>query len=144
LYSEKPGKRWNYIAEILLKNICGCEIAFTHNRDEFSLYEGPRINYSNEAVVQKELWVKPVSDLLFEETIVTQEIKVFDLYDYKAFYGTQEGELSFDIFAASFYLVSRYEEYLPHEKDQYGRFAHTNSLAFQENFLSIPLVNFWA
>lgn len=40
-------------------------------------------------------------------------------------------------------MLSRYEEYLPHEKDEYGRYAHTNSLAFKENFLSQPLINIW-
>ena len=51
--------------------------------------------------------------------------------------------MPFDIFAASFYLISRYEEYLPHQKDMYGRYAHENSLAFKEGFLNIPLVNIW-
>ena len=45
--------------------------------------------------------------------------------------------------AATFYLISRYEEYLPHEKDNYGRYSHTNSLANKHNFLHLPLVNFW-
>ena len=46
-------------------------------------------------------------------------------------------------FAASFYLISRYEEYLPHEKDMYGRYAHENSLAYKERFLQLPLINIW-
>jgi hypothetical protein len=32
---------------------------------------------------------------------------------------------------------------LPHEKDMYGRYAHTNSVAFQNNFLHLPMVNLW-
>jgi hypothetical protein len=39
--------------------------------------------------------------------------------------------------------MSRYEEYLPHKKDIYGRYAHENSLAFKENFLHLPLINIW-
>jgi hypothetical protein len=60
----------------------------------------------------------------------------------KAFFAT-EGDFAFDVFAAAFYLLSRYEEYLPHELDQYGRYAHTNSLAFREGFLDQPLINCW-
>ncbi|MFN2440060.1 MAG: polysaccharide deacetylase family protein [Chitinophagaceae bacterium] len=45
--------------------------------------------------------------------------------------------------AAIFYLLSRYEEYLPHQKDMYGRYAHKNALAFQNDFLNQPLVNTW-
>ncbi|MEI2740554.1 MAG: polysaccharide deacetylase family protein [Chitinophagaceae bacterium] len=62
--------------------------------------------------------------------------------DQKAFFKTG-GDFPFDIFAASFYLLSRYEEYLPHQKDMYGRYAHENSLAFKEGFLDKPLVNTW-
>ena len=42
-----------------------------------------------------------------------------------------------------FYLLSRYEEYLPHQKDMYGRYAHENSLAFRKGFLDHPLINTW-
>src|SRR4029078_1160267 len=44
---------------------------------------------------------------------------------------------------AIFYLLTRYEEYLPHQKDVYGRYAHENSVAFKENFLHLPLINIW-
>lgn len=52
--------------------------------------------------------------------------------------------MPFDIFAATFYLLSRYEEYLPHVKDEYGRFLATESLAFNEGFLHQPVVDIWA
>jgi hypothetical protein len=42
-----------------------------------------------------------------------------------------------------FICLSRYEEYLPHQKDMYGRFAHEESLAFKSNFLRLPLINIW-
>ncbi|MFL5740591.1 MAG: polysaccharide deacetylase family protein, partial [Flavisolibacter sp.] len=54
-----------------------------------------------------------------------------------------EGDTGFDLFAAIFYLVTRYEEYLPHGKDSYDRFAHEDSVAFKNNFLHLPLVNIW-
>src|SRR5213075_1878220 len=82
------------------------------------------------------------SNLLFENGKREQYIKCFETNGHKAFYKT-EGDFPFDIFAASFYLLSRYEEYLPHKKDMYGRYAHENSLAFKENFLQRPLINSW-
>jgi len=51
--------------------------------------------------------------------------------------------MGFDLLAASFYLISRYEEYLPHQKDAYGRFDPVSSLAEKEGFLERPLVNLW-
>ena len=80
--------------------------------------------------------------MLFETDIRPQDTACFELNFHKAFFETK-GDLSFDIFAASFYLISRYEEWLPHEKDQYGRYAHTNSLAYKEGFLQQPIVNIW-
>jgi len=78
----------------------------------------------------------------FQHTIDNNPSNVFEINFHKAFFETS-GDFSFDIFAASFYLLSRYEEYLPHQKDQFGRYAHTNSLAFREEFLQLPLVNIW-
>jgi len=51
---------------------------------------------------------------------------------------------SFDIFAASFYLIVRYEEYLGFKKDKYGRFGAEKSLAYKEGFLEDPLINIWS
>ena len=52
--------------------------------------------------------------------------------------------IPFDVFAASFFLVSRYEEYLPHMRDAHDRFNDMESLAYLKNFLHKPLVNIWA
>ena len=53
--------------------------------------------------------------------------------------------LAKEIFHSTYFLLpfTSFEEYLPHKKDMYGRFAHTESLAFKHNFLDIPLVNLW-
>src|SRR5204862_6117071 len=94
-----------------------------------------------EKISEDEYWLQPHS-LLFEKDIKQQLIKCFDTDGQKAFFKT-EGDFSFDIFAAVFYLLSCYEEYLPPEKDMYGRYADENSLAFNENFLHLPLINLW-
>ncbi|MBD0280059.1 MAG: polysaccharide deacetylase family protein, partial [Flavisolibacter sp.] len=60
----------------------------------------------------------------------------------KAFLAT-EGDTGFDLLAAIFYLLSRYEEYGTFQKDIYGRYAHQNSLAYKNNFLHLPLINIW-
>jgi hypothetical protein len=59
---------------------------------------------------------------------------------------TSEGDadLPFDIFAASFFLVARYEEYYDFTPDQFGRFPAASSAAFKNGFLHIPVVNLWA
>jgi hypothetical protein len=99
------------------------------------------INYSDSLIKVTELWIVP-QGLLFETTITAQSISLTQWEELPAFFPTTGG-IGFDLLAASFYLVSRYEEYLPYEKDMYGRYAHTNSLAFNSGFLHLPLVNCW-
>ena len=54
-------------------------------------------------------------------------------------------EFYFDIFSASFYLITRYEEYVnQHDRDKWGRFEAKNSIAFQNDFLQYPIIHFWA
>ena len=38
------------------------------------------------------------------------------------FQTTSDSDIPFDVFAASFFLVSRYEEYLEFQPDAHGRF----------------------
>ncbi len=46
-----------------------------------------------------------------------------------------------DIFAASFFMLTRWEEYVNQNRDSHDRFPATESLAFKEGFLDRPVVN---
>ncbi len=46
-----------------------------------------------------------------------------------------------DIFAASFFMLSRWEELVSNTKDKYDRFPAHSSIAYQNNFLQRPIVN---
>lgn len=141
IYTSKITPRLQYVADFLGKEITGKSFELTTDKNFCAGTGSPWINYSAEEISPHEFWIKPHS-LLFETEIKEQLIDVFAINDTKFFFKT-EGELRFDIFAATFYLLSRYEEYLPHQKDMYGRYAHENSLAYKEKFLDQPLVNLW-
>jgi hypothetical protein len=141
LYSHTTTPRLQYIADFIGKEILGEKFNLTTDKNEFINEAAPKINYSDERISNDEFYIKPHS-LLFETNIQQQRTEVFEINDNKAFFKT-EGDFPFDIFAASFYLLSRYEEYLHHKKDMYGRYSHENSLAFRENFLQLPLINLW-
>ena len=82
----------------------------------------------------------PNIGLLFETGIKQHPIEINQIENFKIFFQSpskENNEFPFDIFSATFYLLSRYEEYLPHEKDEYGRYSHLNSLAYNENFLRL-------
>ncbi len=141
LYSEHITSRLRYIVEFMSKELFDEPIRITSYRDEFLRTSLPRLNYSDTEIDESDFFLRS-TPLLFESTIEPRLIECFDLNYHKAFFQT-EGDFPFDIFAASFYLMSRYEEYLPHQQDEYGRYAHTESLAFREGFLHLPLINIW-
>jgi len=141
LFSTHITPRLRYIVDFVSKELFDEPILITSDKSAFMQTEGPRINYSAIEIDETDFFLRPAS-LLFETGISPQEIECFELNYHKAFFETA-GDFPFDVFAASFYLLSRYEEYLLHSTDLYGRFAHTASLAYREGFLDLPLVNIW-
>ncbi len=142
IYSHSSPKRLQYICKFIFKEQLGIPYSLTIDAQGFSEHTGPRINYSNE-VFEGFLFNILPAELLFETGIRQQNISCFKTNGIPAFYKKKASDYPFDIFAACFYLLSRYEEYLPHEKDMYGRYAHENSLAYKEGFLNQPLINIW-
>ena len=141
IYTSIITPRLQYITEFSGKEIFGNAFELTTDKEYYVKKHIAKINYSAERILPEEFWIRSHS-LLFEDKITEQNVQCFEVNDQKAFFKTA-GDFPFDIFAASFYLLSRYEEYLPHEKDMYGRYAHENSLAFKEGFLDQPLINIW-
>jgi hypothetical protein len=142
LYAEHITSRLHYILQFVSKEFFQDPILVTSDKQAFKDYRHPKINYSNRRLSANEFWICP-SGLLREQGIREQQIECFAFGSHTAFFATPAGEFPFDIFSAAFYLISRYEEYLPHEKDSLGRFNHTASLAYRKEFLRFPLVNYW-
>ncbi|MCD4746380.1 MAG: polysaccharide deacetylase family protein [Bacteroidales bacterium] len=143
IYTHKITNRINYIFKLIFKELLGVDFTLTSNIDDFRAYSGIKFNYSKQAF-DTELFFA-ADNLLFERGIKGQDLSFIDFDGSKAFFTTynKKSVLPFDPFAASFYLVSRYEEYLPYMKDKYGRFSAKESIAFKQDFLQKPLVNIW-
>jgi hypothetical protein len=137
IYCNTISSRLIYIIHTLFGN----NTTITCNKEEYLASTQTKINYSHYSIIENECWIKP-TNLLFEKSIINQEIEISSWENLPVFFLT-DGKIPFDIFAASFYLISRYEEYLPHQKDMYNRYAHQNSIAYKNNFLHLPLVNLW-
>ena len=141
VYSDITSSRLQYTCDFIFKEQFGIDYKITIDSESFRNHAGAKINYSNSRM--EDAYTIKSQSLLFEQDIKEQTINCVDLNNYKAFFKTSDSDFPFDIFAAIFYLLSRYEEYLPHEKDMYGRFAHENSIAFKEGFLNKPVINIW-
>ncbi len=145
VYTVKKTPRTQYAWEVLLNYLL--KVDFTWVDDEVSFIHaiGAKINYSDKRLCEEEVFV-PKGALLDEDDIAEQALVFFDWLGLPAFFAQTSGnpDIPFDLPAAAFYLISRYEEYLPCSKDQHGRFTAHESLAYKKGFLQQPLVNQWA
>ena len=132
--------RLRYIADLLLHEILG--LSWEIITDKRKLGKFPVINYSDDSIPGS-LKISP-SPLLHDTGVGAQDIKVTEWKSLPVFFQTSpDSDLPFDIFAASFYLVTRYEEYLDFMPDEFGRFKGSGSLAFINGFLGIPVIDLW-
>ena len=143
VYTHKITPRVTYTFKHLCKRILGLEMRFTSKVEDFIAHDSLKMSYAKQPL-SNELFVRS-NELLFETGLSDVTINVQQWGNTKGFFATGErSDLPFDIFAASFYLLSRYEEYLPHVSDDYGRFLATESLAYEHKFLNQPVVDIWA
>jgi len=143
VYTHKITPRLTYTFRHIFVRILNIDVNFTNKIEEFIGHDGPKISYTKQAL-GSELFVKS-NDLLFNQGIDYIDINLVKWEEEPCFFQTNfSAEVPCDIFAASFYLMSRYEEYLPHVKDEYERFPASESLAYQHKFLDKPIIDIWA
>lgn len=142
IYSLKTTNRVEYTFNTLLQEGLGLNVQFTNNIEEFKKTSGPRINYSSLEITDC-INIEP-HGILFDFGIKDYSVEVSNHQQYfKIFFKRSGKTIPFDVFGAAFWLLSRYEEYLPHKTDNFNRYHYKNGLAYQYNFLEVPLINLW-
>ena len=133
-----------YVFDLMFRQLLGLEFDLTTNEEQFMAFEGYKMHYGTQRI-DDEPFVK-ADELLFERHIHEQSFRTVGFEGTVAPYAVfGNGNLMpFDVFAASFFLVSRYEEYLSQVRDQYGRFRAESTWMFENDMLQKPLVNIWA
>lgn len=143
VYSHKITPRVRYAFKHIISRILLIPVSFTSKVEDFIAHKNLKISYTR-SPLGSEFFIK-CNDLLFEEGVNDMEINIQKWEDVPCFFATNpKSSIPFDIFAASFYLISRYEEYLPHVKDKHERYTADQSLAFKYKFLEKPVVDIWA
>ncbi|WP_142783919.1 polysaccharide deacetylase family protein [Changchengzhania lutea] len=143
VYTHTITPRLKYIFKQLATRILGLEVQFTTKIETFISHNSLKMSYTKQPL-GSEFFIKS-HDILFEQGLSDLEFQVQDWEETKGFFSNgDKSAMPFDIFASSFYMLSRYEEYLPHVKDEFGRFLAFESLAYKEGFLSQPVVDIWA
>ena len=140
----KRTNRLIYIINHFCNNAWGIIAEYTVQKDEFVAHQGPKLHYGF-SEIDDELFIS-AEQLLFERGIEEHEISIGNYHNLPTLFPTysRKSIINFDVFAASFFLITRYEEYLPFMKDRYGRYPAESSIAHQNNFLQKPIIDIWA
>ncbi len=144
VYVPRKSNRLSYILDTILKSILRTDYKFTAEKEVFIQSDLPKFSYG-EWAIDDEIFIK-ADELLFEKEIEQKHIAVAEWNNMPILFAHDfsHATIPFDLFAASFYLISRYEEYLPSKKDLHGRFDPVNSIAYKYNFIERPLVDEYA
>lgn len=139
----KNTNRLQYTLDFVFGTVLGVDFKLTTDKNMFRDFGGPKMSYG-----PNPLWDEPFlksMGLLFERDIYEQELKPFDYKDVKGIFPVYNARslMPFDVFSAVFFLITRYEEYLPQVRDQYGRFTPESSCLYQMGMLAKPIVDIW-
>ena len=123
IYAPEDTPRLRYIAGVILSDILGLQWEVI--TDKRKLGKAYVINYSDEDI-KGSFKIAP-SPVLFEKGISIKEIRIGKWEDLPVFFqSSTDSDIPFDIFAASFFLVSRYEEYYDYEADEFGQIGRAH------------------
>ena len=153
IYVPKLTNRVGYTINVVMRDILKTDFAITTNVEVFNSHEGSRLCYAPQPVTtfpdgseQPPYPFLKSTKLLFETSIEEQNPHYFEYEGQATLFPVlgRHTTLPFDPFAAIFFMLSRYEEYLPHHRDEHGRFMVTDSVAFRHGFLQTAVVDRWA
>jgi hypothetical protein len=142
IYLPAVAPRCEYVFELIFREELDIQYQVTTDLEIFEAHEQEKINYSFKR--NKQEYYIHASSFLFGNGIKEIEISAEKKFGTTVLFSNDTScDLGFDIFSAVFYMVSRYEEYLPFTPDKYGRFKASDSFAYRNNLLQLPVVNTW-
>lgn len=141
VYTEEVSDRLDYIVSLLFHDLLGLQPELTDNRNVYEHSALPGINYSSDTKLRG-IHIQPQGLLNQLDINPIQASRGQDYHGIPTLLLNKE--TSFDLLSSSFFMVSRYEEYLPYKEDAHRRFPSEESCLKQLDLLKRPLVNEWA
>lgn len=139
IYSTHITPRLRYIANLIFEEYSEEEVRFFSNPGDIPAGE-IFINYSG-TFFAKAFNIAP-EGLLHEEHI-RDTLPELPYERLPVIFKTRGEDLHYDVFAACFFFLSRYEEYVIDDVDQHGRYHAERTIAWRAGYLETPLVNLW-
>lgn len=129
-----------YVCDFIFKQYLGINYILTDKAPLQDEMPCAILNYSNRQM-KKCIHIQPDS-ILFEKGITSLKPTLSNQNgEFKLF--PNDGDLGFDIFAAVFYMISRYEEWQDFQADEHGRFELSQSILFKNKMHLRPVVDEW-
>ena len=136
--------RLKYITSFIFSDILQLDVELHVDFKQFTALKGFKFNYTDKTTGNVPS-VIPAS-LLFDSGVQPEIYLSCKEKGIEKAFATQTtlDSLNFDLFAAAFFLLSRYEEYVNPNRDEHNRFCAVDSLSFLQGFLENPVVDQWA
>lgn len=133
-------KRVTYTCDFIFHQALLCNYTITDNLNDFTDSSLYKINYTTNPVSNS---FQIIPSGLLSKTGVEETPPPVANTNMPYLFPQQNGDLTFDVFSAVFYLISRYEEWQKFVKDLHGRFEERNSILYKLSVLKKPLVDIW-
>jgi hypothetical protein len=145
ILTDRDSPRLRYVADLIFRRFEGLDCTVTTDPAVWEAGTPPRVLYAVRPPTSGSdaYWIRP-SGLLSGQGISKDPVTEGTNGGQPILFPSASGDHAFDVFSAAFYLVTRYEEYIPQQKDPYGRFDHRRSIAHRLGFLQRPIVEEWA
>ena len=143
IYTKTVTNRLKYVFDFVLNEQLGLQYKLCDDINYFLQSAAKKMVYADENVDADAFFISAHS-LLFGDDIQETDLHVGSvLHTQVLFINQQKDDLGFDVFAAIFYLISRYEEYLDKPKDKFGNYNFRYSILHQLGLLHIPIIEQW-
>lgn len=145
-----------YIYDVVFRYFWDIEYQLVYEeRDNIAIEVDGNFLYIDDTFFQKDetVWLKEqslpkqpltvvnLSDEFRDATVEIQLPMIYGDSNAKNLFSDNNSVCNIDIFGSAFFMLTRYEEVVKKERDTYGRFPATASLAYQEGFLERPIIN---
>ncbi len=143
IYSPIANERLRYVLDYVLVQQLGLRYSITNDWVLYNNTTTPKLAYvSTQDVDELSIHIQSTS-IILNNGIVPIVIETVLYKGVPCPFATNKGSMPFDVFAAIFYLITRYEEYLPYTPNQYGQYPATASYAHNQGILQVPVVDVW-
>jgi hypothetical protein len=144
VYAPVTSNRLNYVCQFVFNHVLNCQYVITNSVEIYKVASF-KINYSTSDFkdglqIQTQGFLENKTELPLNPSI--SEVNG-DKVIFLSPNTNQNYLLSFDVFSAVFFFISRYEEWQTTARDAHNRFEAEHSWLFKNNLLQTPIVDEW-